>query len=217
MIPTSRADAQKKLELFKKEHNHDFYPLIFQIVEKTKPVKREGKGRPPKDYIPETKTVYSIECTPGELDINAKQRALEQASCFVFITNKLDKSPHEILKEYKNQTTVETSFRFLKSPVFLEAIYLKKESRIEALCYVLFLALFIYQILQRRVRNALEAQGEYITVTGKIKTEKPTGNRILELLKPIQTIGYIEGGKECRVLPETPNEEPLERILSLVG
>jgi hypothetical protein len=67
------------------------------------------------------------------------------------------------------------------------------------------------------VRNALEAQGEYITVAGKIKTEKPTGNRILELLKSIQTIGYIEGGKEFRVLPETPNEEPMERILSLVG
>ncbi|WP_162991079.1 hypothetical protein [Biomaibacter acetigenes] len=48
----------------------------------------------------------------------------------------------------------------------------------------------------RCVRNALEAQGEYITVAGKVKTEKPTGNRILELLKPIHTIGYIEGGKE---------------------
>ncbi|WP_342774511.1 hypothetical protein [Biomaibacter acetigenes] len=125
--------------------------------------------------------------------------------------------PDDILKEYKNQTTVETSFRFLKSPIFLDAIYLKKESRIEALCYVLFLALFIYQILQRRMRKALEEQGEYIFVAGKVKTEKPTGNRILELLKPIQTIGYVEGDKECRILPEIPNEEPLERILSLIG
>jgi transposase len=212
-----KADAQKEIELFKKDHDNDFYPLDFQVIERTKPVKREGKGRPPKDYIPQTKTVYQIKCTLGELDNDARQKALEQASCFVLITNKLDKSPQDILKEYKNQTTVETSFRFLKSPIFLDAIYLKKESRIEALCYVLFLALFIYQILQRRMRKALEEQGEYIFVAGKVKTEKPTGNRILELLKPIQTIGYVEGDKECRALPEIPNEEPLEKILSLIG
>jgi hypothetical protein len=85
------------------------------------------------------------------------------------------------------------------------------------LCYALFLALFIYQILQRRVRNALEAKGEYVTVAGNVKTERPTGNRILELLKPIQTIGYIDGEKEYRVIPDIPNEEPLDRILSLAG
>lgn len=212
-----KADAEKELELFKKNFANEFYPLTGEVIEDQKPVKKNGKGRPPKGYIPEFKTIYKIKCSIGELVTSSKQRAMEQASCFVLISNKLDKSPQDILKEYKQQTAVEVSFRFLKSPVFLDAVYLKKESRIEALCYVLFLALFIYQILQRRVRNALEVKGEYVTVAGNVKTEKPTGNRILELLKPIQTIGYIDGEKEYRVIPDIPNEEPLDRILSLAG
>jgi len=193
----------------------NFILITSEVIEDQKTVRRNGKGRSPKGYIPEFKTIYQIKCSIGELVTSLKQRAMEQASCFVLISNKLDKSPQDILKEYKQQTTVEVSFRFLKSPVFLDAVYLKKESRIEALCYALFLALFIYQILQRRVRNALEAKGEYVTIAGNVKTEKTTGNRILELLKPIQTIGYIEGNKEYRVVPDIPNKEPLDRILSL--
>ena len=56
--------------------------MSFQVVGRTKPIKIEGKGRPPKDYIPQTKTVCQIECMLGELDINDKQKAMEQASCF---------------------------------------------------------------------------------------------------------------------------------------
>ncbi|NLU10648.1 MAG: hypothetical protein GXW90_06885 [Tepidanaerobacter acetatoxydans] len=93
----------------------------------------------------------------------------------------------DILKEYKNQNSVETSFRFLKNPVFLNEIFMKKPSRIEALTYVMLLALFLYQVLQRRVRNALAKEGIYLVVQGGVKTTKPTGNRILELLNPINT------------------------------
>lgn len=57
----------------------------------------------------------------------------------------------------------------------------------------------------------------HVNVAGNVKIEKPTGNRILELLKPIQTIGYIDGEKEYHVIPDIPNEEPLARILTLVG
>jgi len=49
-------------------------------------IKREGKGRPSKDYMPQTKTIYQIKCILGDLDNDSKQKALEQANCFVLIT-----------------------------------------------------------------------------------------------------------------------------------
>ncbi|NPV54932.1 MAG: transposase, partial [Firmicutes bacterium] len=100
----------------------------------------------------------------------------------MLITNDLQMKPPDVLREYKEQIGVETTFKFLKDPTYLDAIYLKKESRIEALAYVLLLALLIHRILQRRVRKALETEGSHMVVAGGVKTTAPTGNRILELL-----------------------------------
>lgn len=210
------ADAAKELELFRKDYANEFYPLNTDVVAITRPQKRKGRGRPPKGCQPETETVYQISCTLGAIQESARQKALEQANCFVLMTNLMDKSALEVLTEYKNQTTVETSFKFLKSPVFLDAIYLKKESRIEALTCVLLLALFLHRILQRRVRKALEKEKSYVTVNG-IKMERPTGNRILQLLKYVQVAVIKEGDQEYRMLPDVSLEEPLERILRLAG
>lgn len=47
-----------------------------------------------------------------------------KAATFMLITNILDDkelSPADVLREYKNQTAVELSFRFLKNPVYEES------------------------------------------------------------------------------------------------
>lgn len=152
------------------------------------------------------------------MDLGQKQKAIDKASCFVLITNHFNKTPIDILKEYKNQNSVETSFRFLKNPVFLNEIFIKKNSRIEALTYVMLLVLFLYQVLQRRVKNALAKENTYLVVAGGIKTTKPTGNRILELLKPINTaiVVYNDGTIE-RFLSGKQDEEvtSLLRLIDL--
>ena len=105
-----------------------------------------------------------------------KVKALDKHNnCFVLITNALLMEPPDVLREYKEQIGVETSFKFLKDPTYLDAIYLKKESRIEALAYVLLLALLLHRILQRRVRKALEAEGSHMVVAGGVKTTAPPG------------------------------------------
>ncbi len=210
------ADAVKACSIFEKQHQNPFYSLDFEVVKITRP-KKKGPGRPSKDYKPQMETVYKVKCGIGSINEAAKQKALEQASCFVLITNKLDKPGEEILREYKRQSAVETSFRFLKSPVFLDAIYLKKPKRIEALTYVMIIALLLYKIIEKRAREALEAEKSFVTAPGRIKIQKPTGNRILELLSPFQVAVINEGGKKYRVIPDIPNEESLDRILGLLG
>jgi len=210
-------DAEAELILFEKEHKNPFYPLAYEIVEIARAKKRTGKGRPPKDYVPEKEIIYKIKCTIGKLDLNQRQQAIDKASCFVLITNHFDKAPVDILKEYKNQNAVETSFRFLKRPVFLNAIFMKKPSRIEALTYVMLLALFMYQVLQRRVRNALSEEDTYLVVRGGVKTTKPTGKRILDLLKPVTTSIVIYSDGTFERFLSTNQEERIVSLLRLIG
>jgi transposase len=72
-------------------------------------------GRPGKGNLAENIYYLKAQYTTDE---EAVQCAKERLSCFVLITN-LDQgytSAH-ILKEYKAQINVETSFKFLKDPL----------------------------------------------------------------------------------------------------
>ncbi len=97
----------------------------------------------------------------------AVQKAKEKLSCFVLVTN-LDETntAYEIVKEYKAQSHVETSFKFLKDPLFVGPIYLKKPERVEALAYVLLMALLIFGILERRAREAMKHETEPLLLQG---------------------------------------------------
>lgn len=212
-----KPDANAAAREFLAKHANEFYPMSAEVIEETRPKKRDRKGRPRKGEVVELETVYRNRPVIGALSELAVKRARERNNCFVLITNALLMEPPDVLREYKEQIGVETSFKFLKDPTYLDAIYLKKESRIEALAYVLLLALLLHRILQRRVRKALEAEGSHIVVAGGVKTTAPTGNRILELLAPYQVLYAKEGDREYRVIQEIPNEEPLERILKLTG
>jgi transposase len=213
-----RPDAEKGLKRFVKEHNNEFYELAGEVVEVERNKRWGKRGRPPKDYIPEVETIYQVKCSVGEAKEASVNRAFEQASCFVLITNRLSDNwdSRRILREYKDQHSVEASFSFMKNPTYLDAIFLKKPERVEALTYVMILALFIYQILQRRVRAALAEEDSYVTVNG-LKLRRPTGNRVLQLLRYIHVAMINDGEKESRQLEEMERSEPLDRVLRLVG
>lgn len=92
------------------------------------------------------------------IDINpeAYTQYIQNESSFVLISNVLDKDPAELLKIYKGQHVVETSFRHLKSPQLASVIYLKNPKRIEALTMLLNLSLIIRAIVQYRMRDGLQ-------------------------------------------------------------
>jgi transposase len=74
-------------------------------------------------------------------------------------------SPVEILTEYRNQTVVENRFKFIKDPIFIGPLNIKRNDRLEALCYVALIALALYMILQIRVRKALSTETEPIMLS----------------------------------------------------
>ncbi len=66
----------------------------------------------------------------------------EEAGCFVLLTNvptegDLAHSARDILTVYKDQHGTEQNYGFLKDPVIVNSLFLKKPERIEALGVVL--------------------------------------------------------------------------------
>lgn len=133
--------------------------------------------------------------------------------CFVLITN-LDQSysPLEVLKQYKAQSKVETSFKFLKDPLFVGPVFLKKPERVEALAYVLLMALLMFGLLERRVREAMKLETEPLIIPGKVKTFSPTGKKILESLESVMVMTTTDPNR--RVFG---NRFKVPRVIKLAG
>ena len=113
-----------------------------------------------------------------------KQRAQQQRkACFVRGTNiEAEAVPdEEILPGYKGQGSAERGFGFLKEPLFFTAsLFVKKPSRIQGLLMVMTLALLVYSIAQRRMRQQLKQQGE--TLPNQIG--QPTATLAMDLSAP---------------------------------
>ena len=114
-----------------------------------------GKGRPSAQTAVQA-TLWQIraEVCP---DAEAIHRQTQYKGCFVLGTNIVasDLSDEEVIAAYKAQSQVEGGFRFLKDPLFfVSSLFVKKPSRIQGLLMVMTLALLVYSVAQRRLRQA---------------------------------------------------------------
>lgn len=177
------ADAQKAIELFVKEHRDKPFCFAGQITREIIAAYPKP-GRPKKQELPKTTPVYY-----ADLQISEDQRAMEEekqkASTFILITSLLDAKKHpaaEILREYKEQNSVERGFRFLKNPFLLGPIFLKSKARVEAMAFVFELALLIAAYFEYRVRKSLKTETAPLILRGKRKSTNPTAKALLEML-----------------------------------
>ncbi len=106
-------------------------------------VPKYGKGRPKKGEARKPKAIeYELKATVEENPEKTEKIRLE-ADCFVLITNvpaqanEHEWSGGELLRLYKEQDGIEKNFGFLKDPAIVNAIFLKKPKRVEALGLIL--------------------------------------------------------------------------------
>ena len=183
-----------------------------EVVTKRKR-KGEGRGRPRKDEP--TQTVYRVKIALAE-DKSAVERETLKKGKFIVATNELDSEKlgdEEALKSYKEQQHAERGFRFLKDPLFFaHSLFLKKESRIVAMVMIMGLALMVYAIAERKLREALEKVDETIPDQKGKPTKKPTIRRVFQVFEGI-TVLY-KGSEMVKVL----NMKPIHyKVLSLLG
>jgi len=192
------ADAWEVWEDFCAKSGHPCFHLDADVESFERRIPRDKPGRPPRDYKPELETRYRI--VPAlNRDEDAIRKRKSRASCFVLITNIQDQkewSDRRILIEYKDQSTVEQHFRFIKKPKVTGPMYLKNPGRVNALGYVFLMALMIYSVMQRRVRNALKNEDQPMQIIGTKGTFRPTGNRVLEQFKKMKITRDEQGKRE---------------------
>jgi transposase len=209
-----RPDAELALESFKKDHSSGFFTISGSVDPIEVPEKRLNPGRPPKGEQRFYHHCYQVTATI-KLNQDYYERAKEKLSCFVLISNHPDLNAEKILNEYRNQSAVENRFKFIKDPIFIGPLHIKRKDRLEALCYVALIALALYMILQIRVRNALKNESEPIMLAGRKKSFEPTANKILELFAPIKVMWLSDGKSIERQLPKRYRQ--LKRALNMAG
>ena len=125
----------------------------------------------------------------------------EKAGCFVLLSNVSveAKSTVEILKTYKEQDGIEKNFGFLKDPLIVNDVFLKKPSRIEALGLVLVLSLLLSRLMERAMRSKVSEEDLSLQGLNKSPTKKPTTNMIVHIFNSV-AVG-IRNGKRFLIYP----------------
>jgi transposase len=181
-----------------------------QVVKINK--KSNKPGRRPKHIPIEYDTFYKAqyEITKNESKIETEQ---QKAGMFVLLATDLNElSDKSILVEYKGQISVEVTFKFLKSPMIVDRVFLKSNSRIEALGYLMLIGLMIWTLMEREVRQNISKP---LIGPGKIKMMKPTAWAIMMMFSSLKTIVYNDN--QClRIFANPPSENQL-KCLALLG
>lgn len=152
---------------------------------------KRAPGRPAKSVEPRPVQGYRLQAT---LERNSTTEDIfsRQRSRFILATNQLDKnlwSPQKCLEEYKRQQTVERGFRFLKDPLFFaSSVFVKKPERVEALALIMALTLMVYTLAERKLRKALDEQGQTIRNQRQQPTAKPTFRWIMQKFQGIHRV-----------------------------
>ena len=120
-------------------------------------------------------------------------RKEQEAGCFVLLTNvptqgQMAHNAGEVLRAYKEQHGVEQNFAFLKDPVIVNSLFLKKPERIEALGLVLLLALLLWRLVERALRVHVETTGSTLTGWDKKESQKPTAFMMMTKFAAVMVI-----------------------------
>lgn len=211
-------DAIEEYKIIEKEMKLNYHELTYKVEKHEKKIKRKYVGRPSKHEPQQVENIFKLKINIHNDDIKIKKYK-EINGMFVLITNNLDEKEMtniDVLKEYKGQSSVETCFNFLKDPSFIDELFVKYPQRLEALAYLMIIALMILTLLERTVRENLKSESERIMIAGKVRTFKPTGKSIIETLDKIQVIMIFNEQSNCweRYCEIDDN---LKRILQLAG
>lgn len=177
------------------------------------------RGRPQVGAEPEI-MAYQLVGSVVE-DGAAIATATQSQGKFIVATNELDATAlpaAQVLAVYKAQgVSVERGFRFLKDPLFFaDSLFLKRPQRLMALLMVMGLALLVYALAERQVRQALAQRGTTLPNQLGKPTQRPTMRRIFQLFEGIDLLLRVEGDviRERRLLNLAPIHH---HILALLG
>ena len=181
-----------------------YHRLEVEIVE----CPRYGPGRPKKG-VPRTPVAIEYELlakvTEKEQEI-ARRRQL--SGCFVLLSNVPAQgdegySAEEILRTYKDQHAIENNFGFLKDDQIVNAIFLERPERIEALGLILLISLLIWRLIEHTMRSELKAADTTLPGWDDKPTQRPTSYMMTWKFKGIMVLRIGQRRQLARPLSST--------------
>ena len=169
-----RADAEQAAQDLVAQTTQ-FHQLNIEIIE----CPRYAPGRPALGVprIP-ISTQYQLSATiiKREQEVTRHQ---EMAGCFVLLSNVPTDwddgyNAEKILRTYKEQYGIENNFSFLKDDQIVNAIFLKRPERIEALGLILLISLLVWRLLEHTMRTELETTDTELPGWDNKPTRRPT-------------------------------------------
>jgi transposase len=138
-----------------------------------------GPGRPSQTRPRVVKALrYGLKVTLHER-AEVIARKTQETGCCVLLTNvptegEMAHRAREVLRAYKEQHGIEPNFGFLKDPLIVNRLFLKKPERIEALGLVCLLALLIWRLMERSLCLHVETTGNTLPGWDQKETTRPT-------------------------------------------
>jgi len=161
---------------------------------------RYGPGRPSSTQPRVVKALrYGLQVTLHER-AEVITRKTQEAGCFVLLTNvptagEMAHQAGDVLRAYKEQHGIEQNYGFLKDPLIVNSLFLKKPERIEALGLVLLLALLLWRLVERTLRVHVETTGKPLTGWDKKATQKPTAFMMMTKFAGVMVL-KVEGQRQ---------------------
>ena len=188
-------DAQKVAATIIAEAKAKHHVLYFSI-EARQVVRPAPKGRRPRglEDVAETRFFLKGEAT----EIPRPQCRFDPEGMFVLLTTISDRrelSDTRALEAYKGQQTVEIGFHWLKGPLEVAPVFLKKTTRIDVLGFVYLISMFLYAVVQRDLRREVKNQGVEIVGPCQEKTVKPTTRALFKIFEGVDRVVVTHEGR----------------------
>jgi len=209
-----QADAEGALGQFNKKWK--YHRVAAQVVSITQYPRRGRPAAQDQKEVIGYNLQGSVEVHPTALE--AAKRSLGR---FIIATNELDVSrlpAAAMLENYKDQgVSVERGFRFLKDPLFFaHSLFLKKPERLMALLMVMGLALLIYSLAERKLRQVLKDINATVPNQLRKPTQNPTMRWIFQLFEGLDILLVRQQGEI--VVRQLLNLRPAQQqVITLLG
>ena len=208
-----REDAQAAAEKLTSEKT-PYHSCQCTVTEKV----TYARGRPPKSGERKVSRIRYILTGDVVQRSDEVKRVKEASGCFVLLTNtptegKMAHSPTAVLMAYKEQQGIERNFGFLKDPLIVNDIFLKRPDRIEVLGFILLTSLLVWNLMEHVMRQYLKRTDSTVPGWDRKPTQTPTSFMMTTKLKGVLVV-EVRGEWEFTV-PLTSEQQHYVRALGL--
>ena len=172
-----RPDAEKAVEALQKK-------LRFCRIDgiEYKPLTKNAKPGKPKKGAEKVLTGVAV-IAKASVDSQKLQAAVDGELLYVVATTDTERkwTMAELLSTYKRQSVIERCWRCCKNPTMMvDSMYLQKPSRIDALLWLMEIALLVYAATEYLARKVMKEKKLKLTGQERRKYIRPTGEFLLK-------------------------------------